>query len=687
MNFLYPTFLLALFAVSIPILIHLFNFRRFKKLYFSDVRFLKEIKQQTQNKNRIKHLLVLISRILVVTFLVLAFAQPYIPADNKNTIAGMQAVSIFVDNSFSMENISKNGMLLDEAKRMARETALSYSPSDLFQLLTNDFQEKHQRLVNREEFLTLLDEVKISPAVRSISEIYARQADVFSHTQAKARKTFIISDFQKTICDFENIKSDSSLRTILLPISANQQNNLYIDSCWFESPVIQLNQNTKLHVRILSKNHNEDLLNQPIKLFINNQQKTFTTFTVKAGSSIEVVLPFVLKETGIQRGRIEITDYPVTYDDKFYFSFNVSKNIKVACITSFYEQEETKSLQSLYGKDSLFIFTIYDENKIDYSALASQQVIILNGLKVISSGLAQEIMRFVQKGGSLVVFPSVESDTYSYKAFLSSMECNYFLRKDTSDTKVDWINYDSEIFNDVFEKDFKNKTENIDLPVVRNRFSISRFSRINEETLMKVRNGESFISAFFYKKGKIYLSAVALTSEWSNLARHAIFVPLMYKVAMNSQPSYPLFYIVGQNKPIFASFYDISGNTVFRIKGENNFEVIPEIKMTEQQSSILVHEQINKAGNYLLFAGEQPLLGISFNNDRKESDLTCYSVKELISKCESAGLKNFSLIDVENKNVAKTLADISMGKKLWKWCIFFSLLFLATEVLLLRFLK
>ena len=127
MNFTYPQFLFALFAVSIPIIIHLFNFRRFKKVYFPDIRFLKEVKLQTQNRNRIKHLLILVSRILAVSFLVFAFAQPFIPADKKNTVSGIQAVSIYVDNSFSMENVSKNGMLLDEAKKIAREIALAHS--------------------------------------------------------------------------------------------------------------------------------------------------------------------------------------------------------------------------------------------------------------------------------------------------------------------------------------------------------------------------------------------------------------------------------------------------------------------------------------------------------------------------------------------------------------------------------
>src|SRR5439155_13460167 len=117
MNFIYPGFLFALSALTIPVIIHLFNFRKFRKIYFTNVRFLKEIKQDTQSRSRLKHLLILISRILAVTFLVLAFAQPYIPRGKGNVLTGIRTISIYIDNSFSMEALGKNGSLIETAKK------------------------------------------------------------------------------------------------------------------------------------------------------------------------------------------------------------------------------------------------------------------------------------------------------------------------------------------------------------------------------------------------------------------------------------------------------------------------------------------------------------------------------------------------------------------------------------------
>nr|MBA3901205.1 BatA domain-containing protein [Bacteroidota bacterium] len=121
MKFLFPTFLFALFAIAIPIIIHLFNFRKFKKIYFTNVKFLKEVKQETQSKSKLKHLLVLCTRILAITFLVFAFAQPFIPSENSNAVIGDKVVSVYVDNSFSMQAQSEQGGLFEESRRRARE--------------------------------------------------------------------------------------------------------------------------------------------------------------------------------------------------------------------------------------------------------------------------------------------------------------------------------------------------------------------------------------------------------------------------------------------------------------------------------------------------------------------------------------------------------------------------------------
>ena len=166
MSFVNPAFLFALSAISIPIIIHLIQLRRYKKIFFSNVAFLHSIEEQQRQSSKLKHLLVLLARILTILFLVLAFAQPYIPVNKQIVNYGKNYVSIYVDNSFSMDRQGANGTLFDEAKRKAKEIVASFKSNDEFQLLGNEFSGNQQRWIGKEAFIKSLAELKIRPESR-----------------------------------------------------------------------------------------------------------------------------------------------------------------------------------------------------------------------------------------------------------------------------------------------------------------------------------------------------------------------------------------------------------------------------------------------------------------------------------------------------------------------------------------
>ena len=140
MYFLYPAFLFALLSLTIPVVIHLFNFRKYKKVYFSNVQFLKEVQERQASRRNLKERLILAARLLALLFLILAFARPYIPGAQNANAGKQQVISVFVDNSYSMETLNREGSLLDEAKRRAKEIASDYNINDRFQLVTQDFE-------------------------------------------------------------------------------------------------------------------------------------------------------------------------------------------------------------------------------------------------------------------------------------------------------------------------------------------------------------------------------------------------------------------------------------------------------------------------------------------------------------------------------------------------------------------
>ena len=140
MRYQNPQLLYALLAIAIPILIHLFNFRKHKTIYFSSIRFLKEIKDKNKKKSKLKNILILLSRIIAISFLVIAFAKPYIPA---NTTKISNDIFLYIDNSQSMDIDFGDGNLLNKAKNKAMQISEAYPSENNFYLITNDFLSKH----------------------------------------------------------------------------------------------------------------------------------------------------------------------------------------------------------------------------------------------------------------------------------------------------------------------------------------------------------------------------------------------------------------------------------------------------------------------------------------------------------------------------------------------------------------
>jgi len=254
MNFLFPAFLIGLTAIAVPIIIHLFNFIKYKKVYFTNVQFLKELKQEADNKSKLKEWLILAVRILAITCLVFAFAQPFIPSKTKRMI-GEKAISIYIDNSFSMESVNKKGTLLENAKHYATEIANAFNTSDKFQLLTNDFEGKHQRFVSKEEFIEQLQDIKISSATKSLNDVINRQQDFLQNSSSKSKRIFVLSDFQKNAAAISKANIDTTISINLIPVVSSEINNVYIDSVWFENPVLQFGTSQIVHALIINKSN------------------------------------------------------------------------------------------------------------------------------------------------------------------------------------------------------------------------------------------------------------------------------------------------------------------------------------------------------------------------------------------------------------------------------------------------
>lgn len=681
MNFLFPTFLIGLAAIAIPVIIHLFNFRRYKKVYFTNVQFLKELKQESDSKSRLKEWLILAMRILAISCLVLAFAQPFIPGKAK-VQQGQKAISVYVDNSFSMESTNKQGTLLENAKSAATEIVNSFNAGDKFQLLTNDFEGRHQRFLSKEEFIEQLDEVKISSATRNINDVLKRQQDFLQNSGSKNKRVFLLGDFQKNSSVLNKSDVDTTVQISLIPILSSELSNVYIDSIWFETPVQQFGTQQVIHAHILNKS-DKDIENGSLKLLINGKQVALNSFNIGSGDKRDVSISFTVKEKGINKGILKIEDYPVTYDDEFFFSFNAQTVIH-ALIINGKDSRTTGNFRSLMQNDSLFVYSENTETAIDYSLFSKLNMIVLNELSAISSGLSSELQKYVNAGGSLVIFPARKPDLVSYNEAFQNLQLPKIAATDTSDTRTQAINFEQGLYEGVFEK----TDQRMDLPKVYEHYSFVKNNRSNVQNILTLQNGNPFLMQYNNGSGKAYLFSVASDELSSNFMKHALFVPTLIKIAVLSLRPEPVYYKTSVNEAIaLPNSSGFSDKPLHIVNAAKTTDVIPEHRVVNNTVNIFTQNQVTGAGHYTVMDNETVLKGLAFNYDRKESDMNFYTKEELQKLVDETGLKHVTIIEPGGKNLTDALQEVNDGKKLWKLCLILALVFLAAEILIIRLFK
>ncbi len=672
MKFASPQFLFALSAIAIPIIIHLFNFRKYKRIVFTNVRYLREIKEETTSRNKLKHLLVLAARILAITFLVLAFAQPYIPGDNQVEQAGSNVVSIYIDNSFSMEARDGEGSLLEEAKQKATEITNAYGLNDRFQVLTNDFEGKHQRLLSRDEFLEELASIKISANTKTIEEVSERQASIFYNQNNTNKIAYLISDFQRGNIKPDLILPDSSIRYKLILLQHKALANLAIDSVWLLNPLHQANGNEQILVRLYN-NSDETVEQLPLKIHINGQQKAIGSIDIPARGYALDTFRYTNDAQDIQQGWVEISDYPISFDDRYYFSYPLARSSNILLING---QKNSQYIQTVYALDDFYKLTSASVQQVDYAAFTNQELIILNEVPSISSGMADELKKFLTKGGNLFIIPAFDADLESYNRAFASLGLDPLQNIQVTDTRVGKLNTRQGILKDVFEK----VPANMDLPQVRQYFDMSIRSGSVRENILSLQNDAPFLSSYALHGGRVYVLASSLDPEFSNFARHAVFVPFMLRIAQKNALNENLAYHIGKDTQVRKSGLQRTQQQDIRIqKAEYSF--IPDLRMEGSEAVLFLSDQLQEAGFYSLVQNNQTLDVLAFNYDRRESQLQYQTVEEL----EQLGISGFETIRSSQVSLEKTIREANFGVRLWKICIILALLFFTIEMLLIRF--
>ena len=673
MRFANPTVLLALSAVSIPILIHLFNLRKFKRVLFTNVQLLKEVQQQTIKQHRLKHLLVLLSRILFIFFLVFAFAKPFIPSSTQSVRQGVNYTSIYIDNSFSMNLQNANGVLLEQAKNKAKEIVSAYQPSDKFQIISNDLAAQSQHFLTKEETFKAIDELNISPNFCALTSVINRQNSLFSTVSAINKNCFYLSDFQKNTID-KQLKQviDTSINYRMVYFNASPIQNIAIDSVWFDAPIHLANQSEKLIIKVTNYS-SEAVKDLPINLQLNNQSKALITIDIAPNATKIDTIFYTNNSSRIQKGMVAIASEQLPFDDQYYFAYEIAENIPVLLING--NTLSSKYIQSVYQTETIIELSVNSFEQINYASFNNYETIILNEPINLSDGLMAMLQQVVADGKSLIIIPSEKTNLPNLNKLLNTFQIPNFIALQSNEQKIKELNISDKIFTGVFN----NYSENLQFPTIKKYFNQQNTAL---EAILKLNDGTVVLQKNKYKKGSVYLYSFSMDPSFGDFAKHSLMVPLFLRIPQISNYDLQIAYEIGkQNKLNISTISNPISDQNQYLLTIGSQQWIPEWKIINSNTYLVIPEEINQAGWLSLQNKQQNIRAIALNYNRSESYLSYLNSSAL----SDFGFKTAIIYEASFHNFKNTIAQDNFGLQLWKICVILALVFLASEVLILRF--
>ncbi|MCB0383667.1 MAG: BatA domain-containing protein, partial [Psychroserpens sp.] len=615
--------LYALLLLIIPIIIHLFQLRKFQKVAFTNVQFLKELTIQTRKSSQLKKWLTLLTRMLLLACVIIAFAQPYI--SNSESFNTKSETIIYLDNSFSMQAQGNNGTLLNSA---IQDIIENIDENETVSIFTNDanFYKSNIKAIKND-----LIQLKHSPNQLGYDAVLLKGKNAFSKDNSSIKNLVLISDFQQKE-DLFTIAKDSLTNIKLVQLKPTNTSNITIDSLYISKSTVE-----NLELTVLLKNQGEPIETLPVSLFNDDKLIAKSAVTIEKESSTIFTIP----ANTVFNGKITIEDTNLQYDNELYFNIDQREPIKVLAIN---EADDT-FLKKIYTNDE-FDYTASQFSALNYNSLDDQNLIVLNELKEIPSSLITALKAVTDNGGSILIIPSGESTINTYNQLFNNFNMSGFNSLNPQEKRVTTIHFSHPLLANVFDKQIRN----FQYPKVN-----SFFSNVSNSgtSILSFEDGFSFLS----QSENVYRFSAALNTDNSNFKNSPLIVPVLYNIGKQSLKVPKLYYNLGEENSIDIATKLQQDDILTLVNGDNS--VIPLQQTYTNKVALKTSDYPNFSGIIAVKNKETFLKNLSFNFNRNESNLV-YS--------DLSNIANASV----NDSISTTINDIKSAtnvNELWKWFV------------------
>jgi len=700
MTFLNPSILFALTAIAIPIIIHFFNLRKLKKVEFSTLMFLKELQKSKMKRIKLKQLLLLLFRIFVIMFLVLAFANPvYIGIAGDNS--GSSASVIIIDNSFSMAGKDAYGEYLEQAKISANDIISTLNPYDEVIIIpSSEFGKDAPKYWTNTQtnFRDTIKNISISYKDFDVNVGLEISKNILAKSYSLNKNIFLISDFQKN--NFNNgrqINTFGETSFYAINIGQREINNISLEDFKIESAIIEKGRDVKLSVNL--HNYSKyNVTNKKVNVYAKSNDSNYVlksekVFDLQSSENKKIELTFKAEKSGSNSGMIELVldnaqDDEIKYDNKIYFSFYIPEKFNIGIIgndTRFIKLaiESASSLLNEPSKDKSENLMISEFSRIPTN-IANFNILFLAGLERLSSSEIEALSDFGNNGGTIYILPSQNIDLISYNNLTGKMNAAKInsLNIDTDiniSLKFSRVNFEHPLLSGIFKNDKLNFTSDkflLDSPELKSYFVLTPGEK--DVTLIELSNNKPVLIENNYGQGRVILSAISANDKMSDFPMKTIFVPLIIRSVFYSAGNVSnVDYTIGKNNVVH-----ISG--LFKIKNLTNpaSQIVSYDLLQNSSYVALPYSSFLSVPGVYTFSDSTKAGKTEFalNFNYAESNLAKEENKEIENYFKQS-FKNVKLIN-DISSVKQSIKETKSGLELWKYFLILALVFIAAEIIL-----
>ncbi len=400
-SFVHPEFLWGWAFVLVPVLLHLFDWKCYKTVYFPYVAALQQAQQQHKRQRQLRRRLILACRVAAIVCVVAAFARPvWHEAGAVVPKADKPYFSIYVDNSCSMSApYGAAGSVLGAATAEAARVVRQAPETAGIQLLTNVFSDRQQAFLTPAEALQALSGMAPVPASRTLGEVTLRMRAAAEEAgiPPEAVQRVYISDFQTVFFDGA---LDSQAQYIAL--TPAPYDDWHIDSVALGQAVSPLTGEGELQVWVSRSPSAGGLAEQRLRFLADGQAMPARRLALQPGERVCETWPFRLTAPGHHAVALRLDPDSVPYNNHWHISLYRPPVCRVLHV---YAGKPSEAARRLFGRDSAFSYGAVPFNRLDYDALQTADFLLVEGLSAWPSALTARLGDYLRQGGRLAIVP------------------------------------------------------------------------------------------------------------------------------------------------------------------------------------------------------------------------------------------------------------------------------------------